>query len=191
MHILTNEYTVIDPWFGRAHRAIEVDMGCGKGALTLALAARFPERLVVGTDLMIGRLRKVQKASERAGLTNIELLRADNSQLAAFQLPDQCVSRLHILCPDPWPKARHRSKRLITSEFLGWVHRILVPGGVLHVSTDHHPYVETLERVVTRSRLFEADTGAIADIADIETGFEAQWRSQGKPVPHLGYRRLS
>ncbi|MFW5803190.1 MAG: tRNA (guanine(46)-N(7))-methyltransferase TrmB [Verrucomicrobiota bacterium] len=191
MHILTNEYTVIDPWFGRTRRPLEMDMGCGKGALTLALAARFPDRLIVGTDLMIGRLRKVQKASERARLTNIELLRAENAQLAAFQLPDRCVSRLHILCPDPWPKARHRSKRLITSEFLGWVHRILVPDGVLHVSTDHRPYVETLERVVSRSRLFASDTGVIADIADIETGFEAQWRLQGKPVPHLGYRRLA
>lgn len=191
MHILTNTYTVIDPWFGGVSRQIELDMGCGKGALTLALAARFPERLIVGADLMIGRLRKVENAAERQGLANVELLRADNAQLAAFQLPDQCVSRLHILCPDPWPKARHRSKRLITSEFLGWVHRILVPDGVLHVSTDHRPYVETLRRVMTRSRLFEADDGVIADIADIETGFEAQWRSQGKPVPHLGYRRLS
>ncbi len=191
MRILTNEYTVIDPWFGGAPRPLELDMGCGKGALTLALAARFPERLVVGADLMIGRLRKVEKAAERQGLANVELLRADNAQLAAFQLPDRCVSRLHILCPDPWPKARHRSKRLITSEFLGWVHRILVPDGVLHVSTDHRPYGETLERVVTQSCLFETDARAIADIVDIETGFEAQWRSQGKPVPHLGCRRLS
>mgnify|MGYP006285578189 CR=1 FL=1 len=189
VHILTNEYRVVNPWFGRARSVLEMDMGCGKGALTLALARRFPDRLILGTDIMLGRLRKVQKALAREGLPNVELLRADNAQLAGFLLPDGCIARLHILCPDPWPKARHRAKRLITSEFVGRVHRILAPGGILHVSTDHQPYLATLRRIIDRSELFLEAPETIADVVDIETGFEAQWRSRGRPVPHLGYRR--
>lgn len=189
IRILTNTYQVVDPLFGRRPRRIEMDMGCGKGALTLELARRFPDRLVLGTDIMLGRLRRVQKTVERNRLDNVELLRADNVQIASFLLPDNCLYRLHILCPDPWPKERHRARRLLSSEFVGRAQRLLAPGGILHVATDHEPYQEIFRQVIGASGLFAEAPDAIADVADIQTGFEKQWREQGKEVPHFGYRR--
>ena len=192
VHIVTNTYSTLDPRFGRAGELpIELDLGCGKGGFTLELAARYPDRLVLGTDLMLGRLRRLQRKVERRGLENIELLRAESLELVAFQLPDACVRRVHLLCPDPWPKSRHRAKRLVTSEFLGRVARVLVPGGVLHLSTDHPPYLAALRRVVDGLGIYRRAPDAMADIADVQTDFERQWRSRGKEVPHLCYRLTS
>jgi len=187
IHILTNRYEVIDPWFGRPHVPIELDMGCGKGGFLLALAERYPDRLILGSDVMLGRLRKVQRKVERRGLDNVELLRANNLDLAAFLIPDRCISRIHILCPDPWPKNRHRGRRLITSEFIGRLSRLLVPGGVLHLATDHPPYQQVFRAVVERSGLFREAPDAIADIADLQTDFEREWLAQGRSVPHFSY----
>ncbi len=188
IHILTNTYCVVDPCFARGPCPVELDMGCGKGRFLLELAQRYPERMIVGSDVMLGRLRRLQRKVERLGLENVELLRAENLELAAFQLPDRSVHRVHLLCPDPWPKARHRGRRLITSEFIGRLLRVLAPGGILHVATDHAPYLETIEAVVEQAPGLEPAPSAIADIADVRTDFELQWLAEGRRVPHLSYR---
>jgi len=187
IHILTNTYAVIDPWFGRPRAPIELDMGCGKGGFLLALAERRPDRLVLGSDVMLGRLRRLARKAERRGLINVELLRAENRELAAFQLPDRCIHRIHILCPDPWPKNRHRGRRLITSEFVGRLARLLIPGGVLHLATDHEPYLDTFQAVLDADARFTPAPETIRDIADIQTDFEKQWLAEGRRVPHLAY----
>jgi tRNA (guanine-N7-)-methyltransferase len=188
IHILTGTYAVFRPFAGRDTGPVEVDMGCGKGRFTLELAARHPERHVVGVDVMIGRLRKVQKKADRRGLENLELLRAENREVVAYQLPPRLVQRLHLLCPDPWPKDKHREKRLVTTDFLCRLRRILVPGGVLHLATDHDPYFEDWQRMLADLPFFVRDDEAIADVMDIRTDFELRWLEQGKTVPHMAFR---
>lgn len=188
IHILTNTYQRIDPRFGRPPRLLELDLGCGKGGLSLGIAARYPDRLILAADVMIGRLRRVRNKARLAGLTNLELLRASNQDLVAFLLPDNCVSRVHVLCPDPWPKARHRHKRLVTTEFVTRVARVLAPGAVFHLSTDHAPYLEAIKTVLRGVDFFEQDNDAIDDIRDIRTEFELRWQKRGRTVPHLAYR---
>lgn len=188
LRVITNTYERLDPWQTRERCPIELDMGCGKGGFLLQLAQLFPERLVLGSDVMLGRLRRVERKVERRELSNVELLRADNLELVGYQLPDACVTRLHLLCPDPWPKTRHRARRLVTSDFLTRVARVLVGGGVLHLSTDHEPYLAALRQCVEALPFYDYAPGAIADIADLKTDFERKWLAAGKHVPHLAYR---
>lgn len=190
IHILTNTYRTVDPLFGRNARPIELDMGCGKGGFLLTLAETCPDRLILGADIMLGRLRRVARKVERRELSNVELLRADNYELAAFQLPDRSIRRVHLLCPDPWPKARHRHRRLVTTDFLTRLARILEPDGTLHVSTDHAPYQATFERLLTRLPFFAPAPERLAELEHIGTEFERLWKTQGKAVPHLAYRKL-
>ncbi len=163
-------------------------MGCGKGKFLLELAQRFPDRLALGSDIMLGRLRRVQRKVERAKLENVELLRASNLELVGFQLPDSSIDRIHLLCPDPWPKPKHRGKRFVTTDFMARIARVLKRDGVLHLSTDHSPYLESWQRMLSKLNLFAEDPEAILDIADIKTGFELLWEKEGKTVSHLGFR---
>ena len=191
LHDLCKTYAVIDPWFGRLpHVPIELDMGCGFGSFTLALAQRFPDRLVLGTDLNSNRLRKIEKKAALAGLANFGLLHTTSLPLVGFMLPNACIRRIHLLCPDPWPKDKHRGRRLVTSDFLTRVARVLEPGGVLHMSTDHQPYFDALVATADGLPFFERAPEAIADIVDIKTDFERIWTAQGKSVPHAAYRVL-
>lgn len=164
-------------------------MGCGFGRYTLELAKRFSDRLVLGSDLHPGRLRKIAVRAEHRGIANVEFLYVNNLALVGYLLPDGCISRLHLLCPDPWPKARHRARRLVTSAFLTRVARILAPGGVLHLATDHPPYLESLREVAEGLPFFTPAPEAIVDVLDLKTDFEKIWLHLGKQVPHLAYRR--
>ena len=55
--ILTNDYR--QPFFPPQYSFVELDMGCGRGKFTLELAKRFPDRLILASDVMLGRLRKL------------------------------------------------------------------------------------------------------------------------------------
>ncbi len=172
-----------------AGAAVELDLGCGKGGFLLELAERYPERTVVGAELMIGRLKRLLKKVEARELANVALLRAEAWEFVAFHLPDALFDRIHVLCPDPWPKARHRANRLVTSEFLGRITTKLRPGGVLHLATDDPPYFERFRAAVDGLPELTLDPDGIADIADIKTDFQRRWEEQGKSLQRIVLRR--
>ena len=64
----------------------------------------------------------------------------DDIRLLFPLLPDACIDRVFLLFPDPWPKNRHASRRFINPQNLKILARILKPGGVLRVATDHVIY---------------------------------------------------
>ena len=189
--ILSNQYTLLEDVLPiPRNRFVELDLGCGKGDLAVGMALRYPDRTVLAADVMIGRLRKVLKKAGRNGVDNLFFLRVEARQLLTYILADSSVDRLHILCPDPWPKERHRAHRLLTSDIMAQLARILKPGGIFHFASDDKTYREEAVLNVRQSGLFEEipSTGSIDDIADIRTEFERKWLSEGKTVPHMAFR---
>jgi tRNA (guanine-N7-)-methyltransferase len=183
--ILTGEYRQIS----LPDSFTELDLGCGKGSFTTALADKYPERAVIAADIMIGRLRKLAKRAERMKLLNITLLRVEAGILVSRFIPQNTIGRLHILCPDPWPKAKHKGHRLLSSEFIGKIAIILRKGGVFHFSTDDKNYFASVSTLIEKSGLFEENNlTLIDDILDIKTDFEKLWESEGKKVEHAAWR---
>ena len=171
-------------------RRVELDLGCGSGSYTSALCGLFPESRILAADVMLGRLRKVVKRCRRGHFDNVTILRVEARYLISRLLPDRSVDRIHLLCPDPWPKGRHRGHRLLTSDFTSQLHRVLRDGGVFHFSSDDEYYRDAVGRVLASSGLFEPCDGAVADLAGIASDFEKRWLEEGKLVPHRAWRKL-
>ena len=93
----------------------------------------------------------------------------------------------YFLCPDPWPKKRHRKNRLLGSEFLGRLSVKLKKGGILHLGTDHKPYYEEMLQAIGNMQEFTESPDAISDVSDIKTDFERRFAEQGKPVHHQAW----
>lgn len=169
---------------------IELDLGCGSGDFSIELARRHPERMIFSADIMLNRIRKVAGKGRRAGLTNLRYFRVEARHLTSIILPDACLDRLHILCPDPWPKNRHAGHRLLSADYMMHVHRILKDDGIFHFATDDEPYLAAALKNITESGLFErADDQVLSDVSDIKTEFERQWLEKGKTVTHTAWRK--
>jgi len=188
IHILTDEYILLASILDDLeNKNIELDLGCGKGDFTIEIAQKYPKKLVLAVDVMLKRLRKVQKKCSRMDVENVEILRVEARYLISYMLPDLSIDRIHILCPDPWPKLKHRNNRLICSNFLAQIHRVLKKKGVFHFATDNEHYFEITNRLLETSKLFSRDDTKIDDVIDIKTNFEKLWLGMGKDVYHCAW----
>lgn len=161
---------------------LEVDLGCGDGRFLLEMAKQYPERNFLGVERLLGRVRKVCRLANRAKLDNVKVLRLESRYVVEWLLPLASVSRLHVLCPDPWPKARHHRRRLIQQDFLQAVWDVLQPGGEFLFKTDHDEYFEWAgEEVATFGRFERLDWPEDAFFYP-KTDFQLHWESLGKTL---------
>ena len=187
IHILNTRYCLMEDVLAvEPGRRIELDLGCGSGGFTVSLAQSKPDALILGADVMLGRLRKVEKRGKRFGVNNLELLRVEARHLMSIIIPDGWLDRVHILCPDPWPKHKHKGNRLMSADFMMHLHRVLKPAGVLHFATDDPNYMESTKKNLEESGLFEyAPASVLDDVKDFRTEFELSWLEIGRTVPHI------
>jgi tRNA (guanine-N7-)-methyltransferase len=125
-----------------------LEIGFGGGEHMAGQAAQHPDVLILGAEPFQNGVASALRHIDEAGLANIRLQDGDVRHLMSH-LPDGCLDRVFILFPDPWPKARHQKRRLVTTETLSDLARLLRPGGRLRFATDWADYADwTLERVL-------------------------------------------
>ena len=179
---------MLDPTFGHTCNKIELDLGCGKGGFSIELAKRNPQSLVLAVDIKASRLKRINNKAAVNKLTNVETIHSYGWDLIGYRLPDNSVDRIHVICPDPWPKARHSHNRMLTSEFIGRMKRILKQGGILHLATDDQLYLSWIKEAIAPIVGFVPFDEGIDDVRDIRTEFELQFLRTGKGVTHLSFR---
>lgn len=176
--------------FAEAERPLEVDLGSGDGSFLVEMAAAHPDRNFLGVERLFGRVEKTVKRIGQRGLTNVRVLRLESSYAIAWLLPVASVSRLHLLCPDPWPKKGHARRRLFNdSEFLEGLARVIAPGGEFLHKTDDRPYFENALAVMARQPPFTRIEWPEEAFFYAATDFENQWRALGKTMHRARWRK--
>jgi len=166
---------------------IEVELGSGDGGFLVRYARLHPERNFLGVERLLGRIRKLERKAPRLGLTNLRGLRLEAAYLLRHLLPPASIHAVHVYFPDPWPKKRHRARRLVNPDFPGLAARVLVPDGHVFLRTDDADYFAQMQDVFGASSVFSpADTPG--ELADVLTDFEAEFAAQGRPTRRAAWR---
>jgi tRNA (guanine-N7-)-methyltransferase len=129
-------------------RPLEIDLGSGSGKFLVEAGHRFPERNFLGIERLLGRVRKTRRKACQLSLSNVRVLRVEIDYAVKYLLPPGSVSRFHLSFPDPWPKRRHHSRRLVDEEFFGAIAVALESAGELWIKTDHADYFCWIEKIV-------------------------------------------
>ena len=119
--------------FGNDH-PIVLELGCGKGEYTIALAERHPEINYIGVDIKGARLWKGAKYATENALPNVAFLRTRIEFIEAFFGPGE-VSEIWLTFSDPQLRGSENS-RLSSPLFLERYRKFLKPGGIVHLKTD-------------------------------------------------------
>jgi tRNA (guanine-N7-)-methyltransferase len=173
----------------RSGRPLEVDLGCGDGSFLLEMARHHPGRDFLGVERLLGRVRKVCKKITKLHLENAKVLRLESRYVTEWLLPEATVSRLHLLCPDPWPKLRHHRRRLLQVDFLAAVARVLLPGGEFLFMTDHEEYFRWAEEKLEAFGGFERLEWDEDSFFHPKTDFQELWEGEGKAMWRLRCRK--
>jgi len=172
-------------------RSAELEIGIGKGRFLLAQAAARPQVNFLGIEWSLKYLRLAKERAQRQGLRNVRLFRADARHVLAALLPDRSVVRVHVYCPDPWPKKRHRKRRLLTPATVAHIERVLVPGGYLDLSTDVAEYFDEIRELVPVAcglRVAEDPLFPIESPGG-RTSYEAKYIESGRSIHRATYVR--
>lgn len=135
-----------DAWFGR-QAPLVLEIGCGTGTSTLAMAQAEPGIDVVAVEVYRRGLAQLLGAIDREGVSNIRLVRGDGVDVLEHMVGPRSLTGVRVFFPDPWPKSRHHKRRLLKAETVALIADRLRPGGVLHAATDHAGYAEQIAEV--------------------------------------------
>jgi tRNA (guanine-N7-)-methyltransferase len=180
-----------DKVFGR-EAPLHVEIGSGNGFFLSELAARHPEWNVLGIEIRYKRVVLCAMKIEKAGLENARIARYHAAYLDDL-FETASIAGLYVNHPDPWPKERHESKRLISSWFLHDVATYLAPGAHFRLKSDFRPNVDRVEELLGSepcSSLPLRITGRSDDLSkgdtpwpdDIVTNYQNKFLLKGEPV---------
>jgi len=166
--------------------AVELEVGSGKGLFLVAASRRHPDRDFLGVEISGGYARLCGGKLAAAAAANARVLHGDGTFLVRGMLPDACLAGMHVYFPDPWWKARHRKRRVLSEDFLVHAGRVLATGSLLHVWTDVEEYFIESMAAARATGLFaaprEEPAGEPEHDLDYRTHFERRTRLAGAPV---------
>ncbi len=178
--------------FGR-RAPLVVEVGSGQGHAILHAAGARPAENFLAVEVFRAGLARTMIRAELAGLANLRLAEVNAPELLERYLPAGSVDELWVFFPDPWKKARHTKRRLVSDDFMRIAARALRPGGVLRLATDWEDYAEQMREVGDAAADFErAFEGEWAPRHDgrVLTAFEQKGMDRGRAIRDLAYRRV-
>jgi tRNA (guanine-N7-)-methyltransferase len=171
--------------FGRQAR-LEIEVGSGKGLFLSAAAAGDPLCDFLGIEILGKYARYVAARLAKRQAANAKVIHGDAQHLFRTWLADDSVQAVHVYFPDPWWKARHKKRRVMSERFLHDVERTLVPGGTLHFWTDVEEYYRTSLELIERHTKLIGPQPVVEKPADHDldyrTHFERRMRLADEPV---------
>jgi tRNA (guanine-N7-)-methyltransferase len=178
-------------FFGNTHPII-LELGCGKGEYTLALAKRYPHNNYLGVDIKGARIWRGAKTAFEDGMKNVAFLRT-RIDFIEHAFAENEVDSIWITFPDPQPvKPR---KRLTSPLFLSRYAGFLKPGGIIHLKTDNTELFEFTLEVINEGNhqllmhTFDLHNSNLDDdVMLTQTHYEKLFLAEGKPIKYLRFQ---
>jgi len=174
---------------------ITIELGCGKGEYSVALAQAFPERNFIGIDIKSNRMWRGAKTAIENNLTNVAFMRASIHLIEEF-FDNNEVSEIWITFPDPFPKDKHDKHRLTHPRFLERDKKIIKPDTIINFKTDDDGLfqftIETLEqqKIKPLQVILDVHHSDEADeyLKNIKTYYEKLFSGRGRTIKFLKFK---
>ena len=121
------------------------DVGFGAGDSLLSLAQQKPNYNFVGIEVYRPGIGAVLNKIHKLEITNIRVVNADAIEFIDKKIRHDQLAGMMVWFPDPWPKQKHKKRRLIQTEFLEVVVKSMQKEAILHLASDWQPYIKFMQ----------------------------------------------
>jgi tRNA (guanine-N7-)-methyltransferase len=158
---------------------LAVEIGCGNGEFITNWCRDQPDWNLVGIDFALKSIERAQARLFSHDMQNVLLIR-DDAQFALRELfEENSLLKVVLNYPDPWPKEKHRDRRLVNSEFVRILSRVLILEGNFSLVTDQEWYAIQAESIFAESGFFRIEKIKKTFKNQISTKYERRWFEQG------------
>jgi len=196
--LVTNDYKLKGQWnasFFKNSNPIVLELGCGKGEYTVALAQKYPDKNFIGVDIKGARFWRGAKTAVEDNLPNVAFLRTQ-IELIDYAFAENEVDEIWITFPDPQIKYKRTKHRLTNMAFLERYKHILKPEGIVNLKTDSefmHGYTLGLlhgagHEVLYANHNVYKQEGSPEEVTSIQTFYESQYLEQNKPITYIRFK---
>lgn len=181
----------LDAWFGRSaaeRDGLVVEIGSGIGEATAALAAARPTYDVLALEVWRPGVAHGLGLVAAAGARNVRFCSVDAVWFLEHRVAPGALAEVWTFFPDPWPKARHHKRRLVTPPHAALVASRLRTGGTWRLATDWAEYAEQMREVLDAEESLQG--GVVERWADRPvTKFERKGIAAERAITDLAYVR--
>lgn len=175
---------------------LTLELGCGKGEYTVALAKRYPDRNFVGVDIKGARFWRGAKTALEEGIKNVAFLRTRIDQIPHFFDTEDAINEIWVTFPDPQPRESKIKKRLTGRQMVERYRSFLQPSGSINLKSDDDMFYEfTLQTVQENNwQLLDScpDVYGMRPndelLCGIQTFYERMWLDMGKKIKYVKFR---
>lgn len=169
-----------------ASNEIILEIGFGSGEHICKQSLYNPDKLFIGCEPYINGVAKLLQRIVDHKIENIKIW-PDDVNIILNKLSDNMLDKVYILFPDPWPKTRHKKRRIINNNMLNLLVTKLKLGGLLIIATDHDDY-----KMWIREHLESHSSFAQCDIQEetIMTKYRMKAEKQNIKCEYFYYNKI-
>lgn len=196
--LVNQNYVLKGNWntsYFKNNNPLILELGCGKGEYSVALAQKYPNKNFIGIDIKGARFWRGAKTAIEEKLLNVAFIRTQ-IELIEYVFAENEVDEIWITFPDPQIKYKRTKHRMTNSKFLQKYKKVLKKDGVVNLKTDSefmHGYTlgllhgEGHEVVYSNNDVYQQE-GSPNDVTNIQTFYESQYLEQNKPITYIRFK---
>ena len=194
---VTGDFSLKGKWntFFKNDNPIVLELGCGKGEYTIALAEKNPNKNFIGIDIKGARFWRGAKTAIENNMQNVAFIRTQ-IELVDYIFAENEVDEIWITFPDPQIKYQRTKHRMTNAAFLKRYHHILKEDGIMNLKTDSefmHGYTLGLlhgegHEIIHANHNVYKNEGAPEEVTSTQTFYEKQYLEVGKPITYIRFK---
>jgi tRNA (guanine-N7-)-methyltransferase len=181
--------------FFKNDNPLVLELGCGKGEYSVALAQKYPNKNFIGIDIKGARFWRGAKTAIEEQIPNVAFIRTQ-IELIEYVFAKGEVDEIWITFPDPQIKYKRTKHRMTNTVFLKRYKAILKPEGIVNLKTDSefmHGYTlgllhgEGHEIIYSNHDVYKQE-GSPEEVTSIQTFYESQYLEHNKPITYIRFK---
>ena len=171
-----------------------LEFGFGHGENITKLSVNRPDWVFIAIDPFLNGVASLLEKIKKKNIPNIYIYHGDG-RLFLKRLPKNAISETCILFPDPWPKFKHESRRIIQREFLNKLSEVMASNSFVYTSSDNHIAQTWMLKIFLYNKNFEwivKDINQIYTKPDFfeDTKYFKKSLKEGRQVSWLKFKNI-